>query len=281
MTVSRGQHPVPRSMDAGLAGSGRDRAVLALAGFGVFLALWPILVVHAAFAISVVEGFVPLCNPYWDGCTSISRAGRHGWANHLFRAALLPYTVLLAFYWSLNQRWLRGLGSGGSRVMLVSGWIGALFMILYVTFLGTEGASYQLMRRYGINVYFGGTFLAQVLLAVRLRGLQAQGRGASPRWVGPGLTWIAASVLAFGIFYVGVRLGLAGDRDRWENALEWAAALAMQLSIAVTAIGWRASGLALRVECGVVAAGPDAAASGSAGSAQRRTKLRRSSPRDA
>jgi len=276
MTVSWGQHPARRSMDAGLPGNGHDRAVLALAGFGVFLALWPILIVHAAFAISVVEGFVPLCNPYWDGCTSISRAGRHGWANPLFRAALLPYTVLLAFYWSLNQRWLRGLGSAGSRAMLVSGWIGALFMILYVTFLGTEGASYQLMRRYGINVYFGGTFLAQVLLALRLRGLQAQGRGPSPRWLAAGLAWIAASVLAIGLFYVGARLGLASDHDRWENALEWAAALGMQLSIALTSLGWRASGLALQVDCriaaavpDVAAAVPDAAASGSADRAER------------
>ena len=62
---------------------------------GLLLALWPILIAHAAYAISVIENYVPLCNPYWDGCTSISRAGRHGWANHLFRAALLPYAPLL------------------------------------------------------------------------------------------------------------------------------------------------------------------------------------------
>jgi hypothetical protein len=206
---------------------------------GLFLALWPILIVHAAFALSVVEQHVPLCNPYWDGCTSISRAGRHGWANHLFKGALLPYTVPLAIYWWLNQRWLLALGSAGSRAMLACGWIGALFMILYVTFLGTEGATYQLMRRYGINVYFGGTFLAQVLLALRLRSLARQGRAPSPPWLAPALARIAAVVLAIGLFYVGVRLGLASDQDRWENG--------MQSSIALTVLGWRESGLALRV----------------------------------
>jgi len=225
-----------------------DRTMWPLVGFGIFLALWPILVVHAAFALSVVEQHVPLCNPYWDGCTSISRAGRHGWANHLFRGALLPYTVPLGIYWWLNQRWLRALGSRGSGAMLASGLIGALFMILYLTFLGTDGASYQLMRRYGINVYFGGTFLAQVLLALRLRRLRLQGQATSPPWLAPALAWIAAAVLAIGLFYVAVRLGLASDQDRWENALEWMVALGMQLSIALTVIGWQASGLALRVQ---------------------------------
>ena len=248
------------------AGAGRPdggSAILALAGFGIFLAVWPVLIVHAAFAISVAEQYVALCNPYWDGCTSISRAGRHGWANHLFRGAMLPYAVPLALYWWLNQRWLLGLGSKGSRAMLASGWIGALFLILYVTFLGTEGQTYQLMRRYGINVYFGGTFLAQVLLALRLRRLQGQGLGSMPRWIASGLVGLACAVLAIGLLYVGIRLGLASDQDRWENVLEWAAALGMQLSIVLTVLGWRASRLALQVDCAVVVTGGDAPATGS------------------
>src|SRR5680860_469154 len=92
--------------------------VASLTGLGLVFALWPILIVHAVYAISVIEGHVLLCNPYWDGCTSISRAGRYGWANHLFQGALLPYTALLGLYWWLNQRWLLALGDRGSRGML-------------------------------------------------------------------------------------------------------------------------------------------------------------------
>jgi hypothetical protein len=261
MTLFRDGHGAADPGSGGSLNGSHGHDKLSLVGFGILLALWPILIVHAAFAISVVEGYVPLCNPYWDGCTSISRAGRHGWANHLFRGTLLPYTVLLAFYWWLNQRWLIALGSRGSTAMLVSGWIGALFMILYVTFLGTEGSSYQLMRRYGINVYFGGTFLAQVLLALRIRSLQAEGSGPSPAWVAPGLAVLAGSVLAIGLFYVGARLGLAADQDRWENALEWVSALGMQLSIALTVLGWRGSRLTLRIDRAGVA-GRDAPATG-------------------
>lgn len=226
---------------------------------GLLLALLPILVVHAAYAISVVENHVPLCNPYWDGCTSISRAGRHGWANHLFRATLLPYTILLGLYWWLNQRWLLALGAAGSRAMLIAGWTGALFLVLYVTFLGTEGPGYQLMRRYGINVYFGASYVAQVLLMLRLRALRAHAGGRLPGWLVPGLTLLAAGVLGIGLCYAAARLGFGPNQDRLENALEWAAALLMQLSVLLVALGWRAAGLAVRVGCTVTVARRDPA----------------------
>lgn len=218
-----------------------------LAGLGLFLALWPVLVVHLAYAISILEGYVPLCNPYWDGCSSISRAGRHGWANHVFRAAMLPYAATLALYWWLNQRWLLAAGVRGSPWMLACGLAGALFLVLYVTFLGTEGATYQLMRRYGINVYFGATYLAQVLLYVRLKRLAADGGAALPRWLVPGLLALALGVLVLGVSFVAVGYGPPVDRDRLENTLEWNAALLMQLSMLLTVLGWRAGGLHLLI----------------------------------
>jgi hypothetical protein len=220
-----------------------------LTGLGLIFALWPIVIVHAAYAISVIEGHVLLCNPYWDGCTSISRAGRYGWANHLFRGALLPYTALLALYWWLNQRWLLALGDPGSRGMLVIGYIGALFMILYVTFLGSEGPMYQLMRRYGINVYFGATYLAQVLLIGRLRAITAAGVAPWPGWLVPVLLMTALGVFALGLLFLVVSYGLALEKDRLENALEWGVALLMQLTVLVTVWGWRASGAHVRVGC--------------------------------
>lgn len=217
--------------------------IAALTGLGLFVALWPLVVVHCAYAISIVEGHVLFCNPYWDGCTSISRAGRHGWANHLFKAALLPYTTLLGLYWWLNQRWLLASGGQGSRAMLISGWVGVLFMIVYLTFLGTEGPAYQLMRRYGINFYFAATYLAQVLLIIQLRTATAAGPPPRPGWLVPGLSTMALAVLAMGLLFAAVdQGGLPLDRDRLQNSLEWTAALFMQLSILLTVLGWRAGG---------------------------------------
>lgn len=224
------------------------RSTLALACLGLFIALWPVLVVHGGYAVSIQQGDVPACNPYWDGCTSISRAGRHGWANHLFRGALLPYTTLLAASWWISQRWLRSLGWPGSRWMLAFGWTGALFMALYLTFLGSEGESYQLMRRYGINVYFGGTFAAQMLLLVRLRSLARARPAATPAWLVPALALAALGVLASGAAFLVVKYGLALGTDRLENALEWNVALLMQAFLLIVAQGWLRSGLRLSID---------------------------------
>ena len=217
-----------------------------LFGLGLLLGLWPILVVHGGYAISIIEGYVPFCNPYWDGCTSISRAGRHGLANHLFKGALLPYTVLLAIYWWINQGLLLALGDRGSRGMLWAGWLGVLFMILYLTFLGSDGAIYQLMRRYGINGYFGGTFIAQLLLIDRLRALQGSGPVPWPRWVSLGMLLMAVGILSMGVLFVAVDYGLPLDRDRLQNTLEWTASLLMQAQILLSALIWRAADLQIR-----------------------------------
>jgi drug/metabolite transporter (DMT)-like permease len=121
-----------------------------------------------------------------------------------------------------------------------------------VTFLGTEGPTYQLMRRYGINVYFGATFAAQLLLIGRLRALARTGSPLEPpwpRWLVPALMVTAGTVLAMGLLYLAVDWGLPLDRDRMQNTMEWSAALLMQLTMLLVARGWRSSGLQLQAGC--------------------------------
>ena len=43
----------------------------------------------------------------WEGCTSISRAARHGLGNHVFRLLMLPCAMLVALHWWSSARWLR------------------------------------------------------------------------------------------------------------------------------------------------------------------------------
>lgn len=216
-----------------------------LFAFGLVLALWPVLVVHGCYLLSLAEGHVPLCLPYWDGCTSISRAGRHGWAFFLFKAGMLPYAAALAAYWWICQRWLQALGDAGSAAMLAAGLTGALFLVIYATFLGSDGAFYQWLRRSGIHVYFSMTFLAQALLLLSLGRLRA-GRGANwPRWLLPLQRATVLGVVALGLGFVIVGRWLDVERDRLENAIEWLAALTMQINLLLSVFGWRASGLGL------------------------------------
>ena len=57
--------------------------------------------------------------------------------------------------------------------MLWLGLISGLALILYATFLGSEGDGYRFMRRFGTTIYFGFTYLAQVLFAARIHSLAA------------------------------------------------------------------------------------------------------------
>ena len=135
-----------------------------------------------AYPLSVRLGLVELCNPFVDGCTSISRAARHGLPNHLFRALLLPAAVLQGLSWMLCTAWLRGLGAAPTRKLRALRWLGlaaAAFLVLYGTFLGTEGSAYRWMRRYGVVVYFGATCIAMLIVSGAAQGAVRQARGVA------------------------------------------------------------------------------------------------------
>lgn len=181
--------------------------------------LWPIVAVHVAYLISAQAELVPWCFPYLDGCTSISRAARHGAANIWFKLSMLPYCLLLARYW---QQAACLAPAPRLRAMRVLGLVGALFLAIYVMALGIEGEFYQWMRRYGITVYFSFTMLSQMLLASVLRGRA------------PGLVALCAVMLVLGLASLPLQYG-AVDRDVAVNALEWSYALLMMLGFLATA----------------------------------------------
>lgn len=176
--------------------------------------LWPIVVVHVAYLISWQEGWVPACWPYWEGCTSISRAARHGSANLWFKLTMLPYALLLARYWLRVHAVLE---PGATReAMRALGLIATGFLLLYVSFLGVEGETYQWLRRYGITGYFGGMVLA-LMLVTRLMP-------------SPSRLLLAALLLGLGLASIPLQ-HWASDRDAAVNALEWSYALLMMLGL--------------------------------------------------
>lgn len=219
----------------------RQPVVFPLLPFALLAGVVPVVAVHGAWAISLHQGFVEHCVPYLTGCTSISRAARHGSANFLFQAVMLPYTALLAGYWLLVTAWLRALGDTASRSVV---WIprvaivSALFLVLYATFLGSDGGFYQLMRRYGVTVYFSFNFLAQLFFTRRLIVLRREGRLPVPSWAVTTKLALCAAVLALGVANV-VGAAVLEDNDAFENVIEWNASLLMTAFYFVTAWIWR------------------------------------------
>ena len=129
--------------------------------------LLPLFAANGAYLLSAYEGLVPWCMPYIDGCTSISRSARSGNAIFLFRASMIAYSVLLIWFWLYSKHWLNllyGHTTKTAHIILWLGAVGAIFLIIYVDYLGTTGEVYRFMRRYGVMIYFTLTPLAQLLL---------------------------------------------------------------------------------------------------------------------
>lgn len=218
------------------------RASLPLWPLALACALLPGIATYAAWWLSVHDGHIPFCIPYLEGCTSISRAARHGLGNHVFRAVMLPTAMLQILLWLGAWLWLRQAhprpGAGGSLPLL--GLAAGVFLILYGTFLGTEGDVYRLLRRYGVIVYFAATYIAQLVLQRALRGLPPHpGRGA--------MLAVCLGMLGLGLVSTAVSalVGDEGLKDRWENVLEWNLGVLLTAWFGLLAWRWRSAGLRL------------------------------------
>lgn len=205
--------------------------------------LAPALAIAAAFWISIAENLVPSCNPFIDGCVSISRAARHGLANHVFRALVLPAAALQALTWLLCAAWLRRLGATGRSLAWIP-WLGlvaAIALVLYGTFLGTEGVAYRWMRRYGVIVYFGFTYICTLLTAAQIRTLvRDRGLQVPARLDILLLVFVKATLLAgLASVFIAPVFGDGDIKNRLENLLEWYVGLSFTLFFCAVAWLWR------------------------------------------
>ena len=191
-------------------------------------ALLPIITINFAYVLAALGGSVPECVPYLQGCTSISSTGRVNPSQWIFKPLMLASALLTGWFF-LASAAKTGRQAHGADALGLSGIVGAAALVLYVIFLGSEGESYRLLRRYGVSLYFGFTYLAQLLLARRLRR-------SSPQKLAPqAMLAISALLLFVGIGSIPIT-HLLTDKGQLENAIEWNFALLMQLNFLLA--GW-------------------------------------------
>jgi len=198
----------------------------------LIIAILPILISNIVYLLSFYEGFLPWCIPYIDGCTSISKAARNGNSLFIFRATMIAYSILLIWFWLYVGQWLKQLYGHTTKIATMIIWlgvVGALFLIVYIDFLGTTGEVNRFMRQYGILMYFICTPIAQILLLRQhyniLPSLQKD--------------TIKSSTLKYQLFIIILMLAIgiiSGILDvtytktnESENIVEWNIALLMQL----------------------------------------------------
>lgn len=222
--------------------------------------LWPLPLIAglliavaavSAWWVSVAQGYIPFCNPFVDGCVSISRAARQGLGNHIFRALTLPSATLQGATWLLCAAWLARSGATGRSVRWLP-WLGvvaAIFLVVYGTFLGTEGGMYRWLRRYGTIVYFGFTYVCILIATGHVRRLVRSGALAVPARMDIMLMSLAGLTMLVAIAHVFVAPMLEEQlKDRVENVVEWAIGLSFTLFFLALAWLWRHARLSLRLQ---------------------------------
>ena len=213
---------------------------MVIRGLLLVTALAPVIGVNIAYWIGVTHDNLPAWIPYIDGCTSISSTGRYPPGDRLFRAVMLPQAVLLAVTWYATALWLRAVRPDAKRAAttaLVSGLLGALALIIYVSYLASNDPFYEVMRRYGIYFYFVCTVIAQIAvsLAVPVATLRRVMLGIM-------VTPFVLGLLNF------VQKAVVENPDNTENVIEWIVSLLMQLWFVVLWIAWRRTHLAVEVK---------------------------------
>jgi len=198
----------------------------------------PVIGVAAAYLLNVRAGVLPNCMPLLDGCTSISATGRYMPGSMPFRAVLLPQAAFLVILWWIAIGWLKQVAPA-SRVrhlVFFSGVVGAVALVIYVTFLGTKQPFYEFMRHFGIYFYFFGTAIAQIVLTVAM----PHSRLRIP------MLWVIGTPFVLGLLNWAQKLWLS-DSDIFENSIEWISALLMQVWFVLLFFAWRKSGLTVSV----------------------------------
>ena len=211
-----------------------------LRGLPLYTGIAPVVAVTLAYWLGVSNDVLPACMPLLDGCTSISATGRYPPGSLLFRAIMLPQAFVLALLWYLSAGWLDALiqKERSNTLLLASGLLGALALVLYVTFLGTTLPYYEVMRRFGIYFYFLGTALAQVTLAVALLKALPRARDDRLRSYALAMLWLCGLPFALGILNL-VLKAVLDNADLMENRIEWTSAVLMQAYFVVLYLAWR------------------------------------------
>ncbi len=130
----------------------------------------PILTVIISYTASVKLNLVPACIPNFEGCTSISRAGRNVPVKYFFKPMMYLYSFILFLYWYKFLEILNKFKISEKKFSFFS-FFSVLFLILYIIFLG-EGKIYEFFRRIGIYIYIFFTVITQFLISKKLFFIQ-------------------------------------------------------------------------------------------------------------
>lgn len=119
----------------------------------------PVFTVIISYLISIKLNLVVACIPNFEGCTSISRAGRYEPVKFFFKPMMYFYALLIFFFWNIFLKEINN-NKIATKNLVILTYITVIFLCLYITFLG-ESKVYSFFKRIGIYFYILSIVLLQ------------------------------------------------------------------------------------------------------------------------
>tara|TARA_B100001248_G_scaffold262722_1_gene261586 strand:- start:24615 stop:25112 length:498 start_codon:yes stop_codon:yes gene_type:complete len=157
---------------------------------------------------------------------------------------MYPTAVIQIFVWLLSKKWLQKINvkQNSGRLLPYIGFAAGIFLCLYITFLGTEGDIYRLLRKYGISLYYGLTYIAQLILHYNLEPYKKYRLPKIMLSLCLALLPMGLASLYFSATFVDPLKDIA------ENIAEWNMTFLIMLWFLFLAMIWRQQGLGLELK---------------------------------
>lgn len=206
---------------------------------GYSAAIIPLVTMHLSFLVSAWQGHIGWCTPYWSDCVSISKSGRYGTAYFLFKGGFIPTTILLGLFWHLSYLWIKTLTGRRDSWLPWLGWLASIALLIYTLALGHAGDTFRLLRRTGVILFMGLSFIAQVRVSRDLIASSTLGKA------GRRLLNFSGFILLVALFSLLLDYILGSGYDALEDAFEWWLVLFLILHLLAVARLWQQSGFQL------------------------------------
>ncbi len=119
----------------------------------------PVFTVIISYLISIKLNLVATCIPNFEGCTSISRAGRYEPVKFFFKPMMYFYAIFIFLFWNIFLKKINN-NKIDTKNLVILTYITVIFLCLYITFLG-ESRVYSFFKRIGIYFYILSIVLLQ------------------------------------------------------------------------------------------------------------------------
>ncbi len=119
----------------------------------------PVFTVIISYLISIKLNLVTTCIPNFEGCTSISRAGRYEPVKFFFKPMMYFYAIFIFYFWNIFLKEINNTKIETKNLIILT-YITVIFLCLYITFLG-ESKVYSFFKRIGIYFYILSIVLLQ------------------------------------------------------------------------------------------------------------------------